>query len=62
MGSGTGVGHSNIREEKIIQLRKVDIHNVYEPENTVSKALYHSFGFRENGEMDGDEIVAVLKL
>ena len=40
----------------MIQLRKVDIHNVYEPENTVSKALYHSFGFRENGEMDGDEI------
>lgn len=34
----------------------------YEPENTVAKALYHSFGFRENGEMDGDEIVAVLKL
>ena len=34
----------------------------YEPENTVAKALYYSFGFRENGEMDGDEIVAVLKL
>ena len=24
--------------------------------------LYHSLGFTENGEMDGDEIVAVLKL
>ena len=34
----------------------------YEPENTVAKALYESFGFVENGEMDGDEIVAVLKL
>ena len=34
----------------------------YEPGNTAAKALYHSFGFRENGEMDGDEIVAVLKL
>ena len=34
----------------------------YEPENEVAKRLYHSFGFRENGEMDGDEIVAVLKL
>ena len=34
----------------------------YEPENTVARELYHSFGFRENGEMDGDEIVAVLKL
>ena len=34
----------------------------YEPENEVAKALYHSFGFVENGEMDGDEVVAVLKL
>jgi len=34
----------------------------YEPENTVAKALYESFGFVENGETDGDEIVAVLKL
>ena len=34
----------------------------YEPENEAAKALYHSFGFRENGEMDGEEIVAVLKL
>ena len=34
----------------------------YEPENEVAAKLYHSFGFAENGEMDGDEIVAVLKL
>lgn len=34
----------------------------YEPENTVAQKLYHSFGFTENGEMDGEEIVAVLKL
>ena len=34
----------------------------YEPENSVAKQLYHSFGFRENGEMDGEEVVAVLKL
>ena len=34
----------------------------YEPENTIAKELYHSFGFRENGEMDAGEIVAVLKL
>lgn len=34
----------------------------YEPENEAAKALYHSFGFRENGEMDGEEVVAVLKL
>lgn len=34
----------------------------YEPENTGARALYHGAGFRENGEMCGDEIVAVLKL
>lgn len=34
----------------------------YEPENTVAKALYHKFGFEENGQMCGEEIVSVLKL
>lgn len=34
----------------------------YEPDNTVAKKLYASFGFEENGEMDEDEVVAVLKL
>jgi diamine N-acetyltransferase len=34
----------------------------YEPENEVARALYRSMGFEENGEMCGDEIVAVLKL
>ena len=34
----------------------------YEPENEVAAKLYHSMGFVENGEMDDDEIVAVLKL
>ena len=34
----------------------------YEPENTVAKSLYESFGFVENGEFDGDEAIAVLHL
>ena len=34
----------------------------WEPENEVAAKLYHDFGFIENGEMDGNEIVAVLKL
>ena len=34
----------------------------YEPENTVAKALYSAFGFRETGEWDGDEIIAVRPL
>ncbi len=34
----------------------------YEPENTAAKSLYASFGFKETGEWDGDEAIAVLKL
>lgn len=34
----------------------------YEPENTSAQNLYQSFGFRETGEMDGEEMIAVLKL
>ena len=34
----------------------------YMPENTAAKALYAQMGFVENGEMDGDEVVAVLPL
>ena len=34
----------------------------YEPENEVAAKLYRSLGFVENGETDGDETVAVLKL
>ena len=34
----------------------------YEPENTAAKTLYASFGFKETGEWDGDEVIAVLKL
>ena len=34
----------------------------FEPENAVAARLYHSFGFVENGEFDGNEIVACLPL
>lgn len=34
----------------------------YEPENTAAKALYRKFGFEENGQMCGEEIVAGRKL
>ncbi|WP_026524765.1 GNAT family N-acetyltransferase [Butyrivibrio sp. MB2005] len=34
----------------------------YEPENKVAASLYSSFGFKETGEMDGEEVIAVLKL
>ena len=34
----------------------------YDSDNKMAKNLYSQFGFVENGETDGDEIVAVLKL
>lgn len=34
----------------------------YEPDNVGAKALYNSMGFFENGEMCGEEIVAIMKL
>lgn len=34
----------------------------YEPDNKVAKTLYESYGFIETGDMDGEEIIAVLKL
>jgi len=34
----------------------------YEPENINAREIYRSFGFCETGEMDEEEIIAVLKL
>lgn len=34
----------------------------YEPENKTAAQLYRSFGFVETGEMDGEELIAVLSL
>ena len=34
----------------------------YEPENSVAKHLYQSFGFIETKEMDDNEVIAILKL
>ncbi len=34
----------------------------YEPENDNARRLYASYGFKESGEMDGDEVIAVLRL
>lgn len=34
----------------------------YEPENRIASQLYRLFGFVETGEMDGDELIAILKL
>lgn len=34
----------------------------YEPENEIASQLYRSFGFVETGEMDEEELIAILKL
>ncbi len=34
----------------------------YEPDNVKAKKVYAEMGFTENGEMDDNEVVAVLKL
>ena len=34
----------------------------YEPANTRARAIYQRYGFVENGEMCGNEIVAVFEL
>ncbi|MCI9119117.1 MAG: GNAT family N-acetyltransferase [Flavonifractor sp.] len=34
----------------------------YEPDNKTAAQLYRSFGFAETGEMDGEELIAVLPL
>lgn len=34
----------------------------YEPENETAKNLYAKYGFKENGDKDGNELIAVLKL
>lgn len=34
----------------------------YESKNKVACKLYHSFGFTETGDMEGNEIIAILEL
>lgn len=34
----------------------------YEPDNKAARQLYESYGFKETGEMDGEELIAVLEL
>ena len=34
----------------------------YEPDNETARRLYASYGFEETGEMDGEEVIAVLRL
>ena len=34
----------------------------YEPDNEAARRLYREYGFEETGAMDGEEVIAVLRL
>lgn len=62
---GKGYGRLALTEAlKMIQeTGKFDIVSLdYVPENTAARELYYSLGFRENGEMDDDEVVMTLPI
>lgn len=42
----------------MIELRRVDAENLWD---IAARRLYESFGFEETGEMDGNEMIALLK-
>ena len=49
---------------KLVQAAgKFDLmHLSYVPDNTIARDLYYSLGFRENGDVDDDEIIMTLPL
>lgn len=62
-----GKGYGRFGMQWMIERFQADdrIRNVgisYEPENEVGRKLYASLGFVENGEVIGDEVIAVLTL
>lgn len=62
---GKGYGRSALEEalKMIRESGKFDmVHLDYVPGNTAARELYYSFGFRENGDKDDDEIVMTLPL
>ncbi len=62
-GKGYGrFGMNNMLETFQPDKRIQNIGISYEPENQVARKLYASLGFVETGEIQGQEVVAVLKL
>lgn len=61
-----GRGCGSAAMEKIIEYFRANgtgyIKLSTKPTNTAALSLYRSFGFRENGEMNGEEIVLCLKI
>ena len=62
-----GKGYGRFGMQKLLEIFRADkqIKSVgisYEPENEPARKLYASLGFKETGEMVGDETLAVLQL
>ena len=41
---------------------RTNANNFYYFESCFARQMYRSFGFEETGEMDGEELIAVLRL
>lgn len=64
-----GMGYGKKAVEKALELIRTFPHDEaelivlsYEPENEAARQLYASFGFKETGEMNDDEVWAVLEI
>ena len=59
-------GHGRAAMRALIEMARASgaprVHLSYDPGNRVARALYADLGFRETGEMEGDEVVACLDL
>jgi diamine N-acetyltransferase len=61
-----GKGYGRFGMEKMLEIFRADerieaVGISYEPENDVARKLYASLGFKEPGEMIGEEVLAVLR-
>ena len=62
-----GKGYGRFGMQKMLEIfraeRRIKAVSIsYEPENEAARKLYASLGFEENGELSGDEVLAVLQL
>jgi len=57
---GRGIGKAAVKEfiKRFTSDDRCHIALSYQPGNTVARSLHASLGFRETGEMEGDEVVA----
>ena len=62
-----GKGYGRFGMQKMLEMVRADerikaVGISYEPENEAARKLYASLGFKENGQMIGEEVLAVFRL